>query len=81
MIESTHPHEGPGRFLSRKEAAEFLGIGIRKLDAYRADRTSGIPETWHGGRVTFQIDALCRWAQDLGENGRHGPKSRHPQRR
>ena len=72
---------GQGRFLSRKEAAAYVGIGIRKFDELRAAQNSSIrfPEYWIGGRGVF-LESELRDAV-LNENGRRGPKGRHPQRR
>ena len=47
--------------LSRDQAAQALGIGVRKLDEIRADRTSKIPSIRMGKRVLFPRTELMEW--------------------
>ena len=47
--------------LSRDQAAQALGISVRKLDEIRADRTSKIPSIRMGNRVLFPYTELMEW--------------------
>jgi|GEM_PF-4847210 len=45
----------------RKQAAEALGISVRKLDELTADRDSGLPVARIGRKVLFPVDRLTAW--------------------
>ena len=52
--------------MSRKQAAQFMGICLTTLD--RLD----IPRTRVRHRVLFKRDVLTRWIDDQTENGKRG---------
>jgi len=47
--------------LSCDQAAQSLGISVRKLDEIRADRTRKIPSIRMGKRVLFPRTELMEW--------------------
>jgi len=58
--------------LSRDQAAQALGISVRKLDEIRADRTSQIPSIRMGKRVLSPRTELMEWnARRIQEEVRH----------
>ena len=51
----------PPLALGRADAADALGISVRKLDELVADRSSGIPFAKIGARVLFPVAELRAW--------------------
>jgi excisionase family DNA binding protein len=53
------------KVLNTKEAAGYLGTGIRTI--YRLAASGQIPAAKVGGRWRFHVDALDRWLISLSE--------------
>jgi phage terminase Nu1 subunit (DNA packaging protein) len=50
-----------GRFVTRRELAEILGVSVRTIDRFRAE---GMPcECWGLRAVRFDPDVAVRWAR------------------
>ena len=56
----------PGKVLNTKEAAAYLGMGIRTV--YRLTASGQIPAAKVGGHWRFHADALDRWLISLSED-------------
>ena len=55
----------PGRVLNTKEAATYLGMGVRTI--YRLTASGQIPVAKIGRLYRFHVDALDRWLISLSE--------------
>lgn len=60
----------PAICLRRKEAANALGIGIRKL--WELTNRGEIPHIRIGRSVRYPVEALQIWAAAQAKGGRHG---------
>ncbi len=56
----------PGKVLNTKEAAAYLGMGIRTV--YRLTASGQIPAAKVGGHWRFHVYALDRWLISLSED-------------
>jgi len=63
----------PGKVLSTKEAAVYLGMGIRTI--YRLAACGQIPAAKVGRSWRFHVDALDKWLISLSETNlvKHNP--------
>ena len=55
----------PGKVLNTKEAAAYLGMGVRTI--YRLTASGQIPVAKIGRRYRFHVDALDKWLISLSE--------------
>ena len=56
-------------FLSPGEAAQHLGVPVRRLESWRSTKRYGLPYIKLGGEVRYRKTDLDRWLESRVVNG------------